>query len=149
MPEQEAPVNAPLDSARDRRASLKAALSAVEIAAASPAAEDGWRDELVAALRKLRQALDEHVDEVEGEGGLFEALMQDAPHLCSQIATVRNEHPELADHIDATISDAANAATPRDVRDSVLATLAAIARHRQHGADLVYQAYMVDIGSGD
>ena len=34
-------------------------------------------------------------------------------------------------------------------RASVLETLVAIAQHRQHGAELVYDVYQVDIRAGD
>ena len=35
-----------------------------------------------------------------------------------------------------------------DLRVELTALLAALARHRQRGADLVYEAYAVDLGGG-
>ena len=37
----------------------------------------------------------------------------------------------------------------QDVREEALGLLQAIARHRQRGADLIYEAYSVDIEGGD
>ena len=37
----------------------------------------------------------------------------------------------------------------QDVREHALGLLQAIARHRQRGADLIYEAYSVDIEAGD
>lgn len=143
------PASDALASARVRRATLKLALSDVEIAAASPSGEPGWRRELGAALERLRHAFDDHVHDVEDPGGLFDALMEDAPHLAHQIATVRDEHPPLCRQIEDAIDAVESGPTPRAVRNTVLAALSGVARHRQHGADLVYNAYTVDIGTGD
>lgn len=143
---QEESDNGPLESARTRRADLKAALSAVEIAAASPAGAEGWSAELGAALVGLREAFDDHVREVEDPGGLLDALRDDAPHLAHQINEVQEEHPAVEAQIDEASEMLRGDATPEEIRDAVLAALSAIARHRQHGADLVYHAYSVDIG---
>ncbi|MDH3755197.1 MAG: hypothetical protein OEU32_15100 [Acidimicrobiia bacterium] len=137
-----------LAAARKRRVSLKTAVSAVEVAAASPAADPSWRSDLVDELRGLRGAFDDHVDEVEGDDGLLAELLADAPQLANHIRNVRDEHPDLCVQIDSTIEQVEGGAEPEQARDLVLETLLSVARHRQHGADLVYQAYYIDIGGG-
>ena len=134
-----------LESARARRATLKSALSAVEVAAASPAAQAEWRPELAAALNVLREAFDDHVRDVEDPGGLLDVLREEAPHLSGQVGVVQGEHPALEKQIDDVVAMVDDAA-PEEIRDAVLQTLLALARHRQNGADLVYKAYSVDIG---
>lgn len=137
-----------LESARARRATLKSALSAVEVAAAAPAAQAEWRPELADALAVLRGAFDDHVRDVEDPGGLLDVLREEAPHLSNQVTSVRDEHPALEKQIDDVIAMVGDGA-PEEIRDAVLETLLALARHRQNGADLVYQAYSVDIGGGE
>lgn len=138
-----------LASARERRLTLKQAVSAVEVAAAAPAASPDWVDMNVRELCRLKAAFDSHVAEVEGEGGLLMELAQHAPRLQSRIAAVEAEHPRICARIDAIIELASTGGRVDEVRAAALAALLAIAEHRQHGADLVYNAYSVDIGAGD
>lgn len=138
-----------LVSARERRLTLKQAVSAVEVAAAAPAADPKWADTNIRELHHLRAAFDSHVAEVEGEGGLLMELAQHAPRLQSRIAAVEAGHPSICARIDAIIELASAGGRTEDVRAGALAALLAIAEHRQQGADLVYQAYSVDIGAGD
>ncbi|MFV2039846.1 MAG: hypothetical protein ACC660_06345 [Acidimicrobiales bacterium] len=138
-----------LAAARERRLTVKQAVSAVEVAAAAPAADPGWTQANIRELQGLRAAFDAHVAEVEGEEGLLEELVHDAPRLQPRIADVKGEHPTICAQIDAVVELLTDGGSVEDVRSAALATLLAIARHRQHGADLVYNAYSVDIGAGD
>jgi hypothetical protein len=134
-----------LRSARARRQALAEAMSRAEQALAVPSGSPTWRDEVAAALAEVRSALDEHVSEVEGEEGLLAELRQMAPRLSSQSTHLEQEHPQLCDAADAAVRTVADAPVA-EVRAAVLDLLLAIARHRQRGADLVYEAYNVDIG---
>jgi hypothetical protein len=140
------------EAAGDRRVELKAALSVVEIVAAGPAGAPGWRERLTAALVALSKALDTHVAEVERPDGLLEELTEAAPRLVNQVDRLRDEHPALQDQMAALIARAGaigDDTTPvDDLRSEVLDALVAIARHRQRGADLVYEVHNVDIGGG-
>lgn len=131
-----------------RRVELKQAVSAVEIAAARAAAEPGWAANLMAELKDLETALEQHTDEVEGPNGLLTELAEDAPRLIHKIEVVKNEHPALLDQAGRVIAAVRNDQEPDDIRAVVLILLVAIARHRQKGSDLVYDAYNVDIGGG-
>lgn len=144
--------SAAFEAAGDRRVELKAALSAVEIAAARPAGAPGWHERLTAALIELSAALDTHVEEVERPDGLLGELTEAAPRLVNHIDHLRDEHPALQAQMAAVIARAAATgdatAPPDDLRSEVLDALVAIARHRQRGADLVYEVHNVDIGGG-
>lgn len=137
-----------LRAAAAKRVQLKEALSRAEVAAASPSAATDWRPKLVAELEVLRTALDEHVEEVEAEDGLLTEMMTLAPRLANMIDHMRDEHPELCRQVADTIELAGGDASVAAVRTAVLDTLQAIARHRQKGADLVFEGYDVDIGGG-
>ncbi|MDH3682084.1 MAG: hypothetical protein OEV40_19290 [Acidimicrobiia bacterium] len=135
-----------LRGAAQRRVELKQALSQVEIAAAAPSGDPGWRDRLLGQLELLRIALDQHVEEVEAPDGLLPELLAEAPRLANQIAVVQDEHPMLTRQVAAAIELATSSADIPRVRAEVLDALNAIVRHRQAGADLVYEGYSVDIG---
>lgn len=137
-----------LAAAKRRRVELKSAVSSVESAAAAPAASAGWADDLVRELEELREAFDQHVEEVEGRDGLLAEVVTTAPRLANKVKQVEAEHPPLIEQIARTIDEVRASADPERSRVVVLEALAAVARHRQRGADLVYEAYSVDIGGG-
>jgi hypothetical protein len=137
-----------LIAATARRVELKTAVSRVELSAAAPSALPSWRDDIVRELDDLRIALDQHVSEVEGPDGLLAELGEAAPRLINKIDRVRDEHPDLCRQCGNTIELAKQTSEVSQLRSSVLELLVAIARHRQHGADLVYEGYNVDIGGG-
>jgi hypothetical protein len=135
-----------LQAAAARRIELKGAVSAVEVAAARPFAHADWRTRVLEELADLRIALLAHVEEVEADDGLLAELTAQAPRLVNQINRVRDEHPTLCAQVDATIASVETASESDDLRDGILELLFAIVRHRQKGADLVYEGYDVDIG---
>lgn len=137
-----------LTAAAHRRIELKIAVSQVESAAAAASASPNWRDDLLRELDDLRIALDQHVDEVEGHDGLLIELTTIAPRLVNKINRVRDEHPGLRRDLVNTIDRVKASEDTDEMRGAVLETLASIARHRQAGADLVYEGYSVDIGGG-
>ena len=59
-----------LRGARKRRVALLEAIGDVEGAMASPAGEPSWYTGIELRLLSLRQALDQHIDEVEGPEGI-------------------------------------------------------------------------------
>ena len=137
-----------LDAALARRVELKSAVSEVETSAAKPIKEDGWQDGLLHALESLRIALDQHVEEVEAEHGLLVEVEHTSPRLARLVGQVRDEHPVLQRQVAGTIAMAKEEGNHDQVRTEVLETLVAVARHRQAGADLVYESYNVDLGGG-
>ena len=137
-----------LRGARKRRFALLEAIGEVEVAMSAPAGEPNWYSQLEVRLLGLRLALDQHIDEVEGPEGLLAELLAESPRLANQIRRVEAEHPDLARQVDSAIDLVAAETEPGVVRATVIETLSALSRHRQQGADLVYEAYKVDIGGG-
>lgn len=137
-----------LRAAADKRLELKDAVSRVETAAASASVEPGWRARLISRLEELYEALEAHVTEVEAPGGLLAELADIAPRLMGRIEGTKAEHPVLCRQAKEAI-DGVTAGSPVDAaRAQVLELLLAVARHRQQGADLVYEGYEVDLGGG-
>ncbi|MEA1903613.1 MAG: hypothetical protein U9N56_08820 [Actinomycetota bacterium] len=146
--------SANVEEARARRHSLQAAMSDLESAVASPSGADGWYEGVSIALDEMRKALAEHVAVTEGPGGLLEEILAEAPRLATEIALTKSEHEELAvtlDKADLTAKGALEMEAPdsEPVRRRVMLFLSRLSLHRQRGADLVYDAYNVDIATGD
>ena len=136
------------EAARARRVELNVAAADVERSAARASSNPTWREGLLGELDGLRLALDQHVVEVEGEGGILKEMLVTAPRLANKINKVEAEHPVLTTQVAKTIETAQTSEDIDAIRTTILETLGAIARHRQHGADLLYEGYSVDIGGG-
>jgi hypothetical protein len=136
--------------ARGLRVELQEAMGRVELALARPASPNGWAQVVEMYLYELRAALDAHVAEVESTDGLLAEIRETAPRLAPATVALANEHIDLV----AVWDEAANAlrADPGDVdgnRRRITSLLCELALHRQHGADLVYNAYNIDIGDAN
>ena len=132
-----------------QRSKLGEAMQLVEAAAAAPAAKNSWSADLVVNLEQLELAFNDHIIDVQSPDGLFDRIVDHAPRLQRAVETKKREHSRIAETIGETI-EATSAARTADVvidlRESVIGLLIDLARHRQQGADLIYDAYAVDIG---
>ena len=141
-----------LGEIRERRAALVGTCSALEAALSAPVASARWPEGLGNALTALLATFDEHVTETEAPGGTIEQLRERAPRLSDRIAQLSEQHVTIPadagrlmdrlDHTPAERSADENAA----IREQALELLTAIVRHRQLGADLLYEAYDIDVG---
>lgn len=144
-----------LHAARESREELLRALVALERAIAAPAAgrTAEWLTVVFGALLRLRQAFDQHVVETEGPDALFDEILAAQPRLSHSVKTLADEHAQIRETVDELLGVVHELSQdgPRaeEVREAILALILALARHRQRGADLVYEAYAVDIGGGD
>lgn len=139
--------------AKRRRADLRRALVDVEEAISSPAFGrlESWTADVAKHLHGLLATIDAHIEGTERVGGLYDEIQSRAPRLARQIEALRADHPvmrertrRLAERLE---TDGVGDEWPvDDARDDVQRLLGEIVRHRQHGADLVYEAYHVDIG---
>jgi hemerythrin-like domain-containing protein len=146
-------VSSTLAETARRRADLHRALVELEQTISSPAVgrEADWSKEVVRKLQDLRHTLAEHVEVTERPDGLYDEISQRAPRLAGKIEHLRNEHPEMRDATaDLTrrleTTSIGNAWPLADARDDLQRLLGRIVRHRQLGADLVWEAYNLDIG---
>jgi hypothetical protein len=142
-----------VEQARAKRQALRATMLALEAASAAPIGKDGWLDRVAEALDDLAGDFEKHVKTVEGERGLLEEIMDTAPQLKAGMQQMRNDHKELHALIDGTRTSVKDAEITPDglamVRREIRGLVTGLAEHRQRGADLVYDAYNVDIGAGD
>lgn len=139
------------DKARDRRLALHRAMLDLEHSMQSPAATPDWREKLVIELRDLSDALDEHIDTVEGPDGIIETAVSRAPRTESRGQRLRDEHPVLREQLSDVLgrleaADALNEDVVVDIRGNVVELLVGLYRHRAQGSDFVWEAYDLDIG---
>ena len=154
MSDERNEVTPALSEARKRRATLHDALVHLEIAISSPAA--GRIPEWTALVTKevigIRDAFDQHVMVTEKPGGLYEEIITRAPRLDGTVRRLKQEHPDIVEKVAQMVErlEKATIGGPEwpldDARDDLQRFIGTVIRHRQKGADLVWEAYNVDIG---
>lgn len=144
-----------LERAREHRAGLRSAIGRVERALSGPAGgdrADAWSKELREELTDLSAALDLHVVTTEAQDGLLADIVIAAPRLVHRVELTKADHVELRRRLGAagtSLDAAVDEAGVQAARDAVVELLTALVRHRHLGADLVYEAYNVDIEASD
>ncbi len=132
-----------------QRSQLGRAMQQVELAAAAPTARESWLIDLERSLRDLEVAFNQHVVEVQSPHALLDQIVDQAPRLQRAVEATKKEDTAIAKSISAALelfSSEEGIDNHGDIRNAVLEVLMALARHRQKGADLIYDAYAVDIG---
>ncbi len=143
-----------LGEARKRRQTLHDAIVQLEVAISSPAAGrvEEWSSQVTKDMVGVRDAFDQHVIVTEKPGGLYEEIMERAPRLVGTVGRLREEHPSIDQSIGTLLAkleagEVGTDAWPLDrSRDDLQRLIGSVVRHRQKGADLVWEAYNVDIG---
>ncbi len=140
-----------LDPVRAGRRRLRHALVEVEQALAHPGVrgEEAWYERVTRALDRFASALSDHVASNEDTDGLFADVLDRAPRLVSRIERLRVEHDEMASRAERLRERCRARDEVEDIRRDALDLLRVSVRHRQRGADLLYEAYEQDIAAGD
>ena len=140
-----------LDAVRLRRSELRGSLDLLERALAAPATgrAEVWSDAVHAALRPLRDDFTAHVDVTEGAGGLHQAILAGDVRLANAVEALTSEHRDIAAAVDGLIAATEQTPDVDAIRERGTALITRLIRHRQRGADLIYEAYETDIGGGD
>jgi len=107
-----------------------------------------WRRRVRGELVRLKRALADHTAESEAPDGLLRQIEECAPRLARPVQRLRNEHVALEKATDEMLARLDGSLSSPSVRTGVLKLLGGFAMHRHRGADLVYEAYGVDIGGG-
>ena len=145
---------AELDAVRVRRAELRETLTQLEQALASPAVSRGvvWGEAVHRTLVTLADDFGAHVEVTEGPGGLHQSILAGDLRLANGVHALGAEHAVMAEEIAALVADSAAPVADADVvelRERATRLLGHLVRHRQRGADLIFEAYHADIGGGD
>ncbi|GAA2709276.1 hypothetical protein ACFY2R_01865 [Micromonospora olivasterospora] len=129
------------------RPTLLADVPALTRALAAPAGAPRWREHLLTRLGPLHQGFAEHVEATEGPAGLYAELIAHAPRLDHGVRLLTQEHAGITEALAALQRAAERAGVPAEevrLRAGYLVEL--LSRHRQRGADLLWQAYETDLG---
>ncbi|MCW2657079.1 MAG: hypothetical protein JWR06_1272 [Jatrophihabitans sp.] len=143
-----------LDAVRVRRAELRETLNGMERSLAAPAAGRAvvWGEAVHASLLTVASDFGAHVEVTEGPGGLHQSILAGDLRLANAVAALTVEHGQIAEEIAVLVADSEAPVTPADVddlRDRATRLLGHLVRHRQRGADLIYEAFQTDVGGGD
>lgn len=146
-----------LEKATRIRADLHNALIEAEdaLAAAAPGRFLEWSATVLKSLIHLHDAFSDHIANTERPDGLYQEVLDREPRLRDTIARIKAEHPAISgsihierDRLRAVLEEGLQVPAD-DIRRDVAKILGRITQHRQHGADLVYEAYFVDLGGMD
>ncbi|MEW6059227.1 MAG: hypothetical protein AB1551_03650 [Actinomycetota bacterium] len=142
-----------LQDAEGRRGDFHRALVELEQAIARDATGhlDEWIQEVVSSLEQMLEAIDEHIQLTERPGGLHDEVRGAAPRLSSRIKRLQREHPILRARVEELVAlmdkPGIGDRWPLDeARNDIQRLLRMVARHRQSAADLIWEAYHLDIG---
>ncbi len=138
-----------LETALELKERLYGSLISVRRAVSTPIASDArWRQRLQRELVQLARAADDHVAETEASCGLLAEIVGQAPRLWRETESLRSEHVILVEECARLLDRVVSSDSPLSLRRQVNLLLGRFERHRYRGADLVYEAYDVDIGGG-
>ncbi|TML12903.1 MAG: hypothetical protein E6G39_10945 [Actinobacteria bacterium] len=146
----------PSDLALEQRERLRDALVAFEnaLSAAGPRRAAAWAEGVVQCILRVETEFHAHVDFTEQEDGLYDDILAVAPRLAHRVDQLRQEHNEIAIALSDCLTrvelvpNTAHADWVTARREDCNALLGRLIRHRQRGADLVYEAY-VEVGGSD
>lgn len=145
-----------ITSIRSRREALLQAIVGLEDALAAPLG-DGvkWRLRVAMAIDHSVARLDEHIKQTEGPGNILDEIRQAAPRLDRRVTQMMVDHERLekaAHALQVVVAELAEVEGDElldmaiELRNGAVEMLGQMTRHRQRGADLIYEAYQVDLG---
>jgi hypothetical protein len=134
-----------------RRAELGDAVDHLEQVLALAQGQTVLTDEIRDLLDRVKADLAVHRALAEGRQGLHVDIVRSSPRHAHAIRRLNAEHRALAAHINELCTQAANRVFDGGVAMERLRSCAQdlvreITRHRQREADVVYEAYDLDIG---
>ncbi|KGN33987.1 hypothetical protein N802_08945 [Knoellia sinensis KCTC 19936] len=140
-----------LDKLRAHRAELGESMAALDAALALPVGLGAlWRRRVRAALTELEHDLRDHRSLTEAPGGLYADAVARAPRLASVAKVQMDEHLDFVEVVQRLLGEREAGLESAEAvaahREAATALVGRIIRHRQRGADLIYEAYEVDIG---
>lgn len=142
-----------LDAVRTRREALYEAAVGLEDALTTPVGDGPkWRLRVAMAVDHAAARIDEHARETEAPAGFLDKVMEEAPRLQRRVDQMKVDHERLEKEVDAlrvAIRIVGDDEVPEQapmIRNRAIELLGQLTRHRQRGADLIYEAYQVDIG---
>jgi cytochrome c556 len=143
-----------IETARLHRAGLRAAVGLVErsLSTAARGRVKAWSTDLRDEIASLSVALEQHITSTEAPDGLLADIAAAVPRLTHRVEKTRADHQVLRKAVAAALDalpDGDDEDAVAEARNRVVELLTAVVHHRHLGADLVYEAYNVDIEAVD
>ena len=148
-----------VDDNRTQHVRLVFAIQRIEasLGHAAPGRESQWQEEVSKALDLLIAAMKESRDCVCRDDGLIEEIKIEKPFLMKRIKNLRAEFDGLFNQAAALqdqIKDACNDQDTQqisfvDLRQRIGWLLSGLRHHQAKEADLIFEAFNVDVGVGD
>lgn len=141
-------------TARAQRADLRKAMLDLErsLARPAPGRVADWSDNVHEALVGLAATFERHIAVTEGDDGFLAEIADHSPRLINAVERMCAEHNRIRQELSSTLAHVRRLPAHADdddietLRDHVTVLVTDLVRHRQHGADLVWEAHAVDIG---
>lgn len=107
-------------------------------------------DQLGSALEQLASTWAAHVAETEAPEGLLADLVTTAPRLCPAVEELRHDHGDLSERLQVLRLRVTEekTSTTSSTRWAIRDLLDQLIHHDQVGAELVWDAYNLDLGGG-
>lgn len=143
-----------LGEVRRNRAGVRKICGELEHVLAEPSGADprGWAEVVARTVDELVAAFRRHVDITESANGLLAEMVSVSPRLASHADRLRRDHSKILSEIQdlrTRVAKTADAEMVNVVRSRTLDLLRHISEHRHLGAEMVHEAYLVDIEAGD
>ena len=142
-----------LDAVRRRRAELRESIALLQAALQSSTDKPVvWGEAVQLAVNRLATDFADHVDVTEGPAGLHENIVESSPRLSHAVGELTADHDLLEAEIAAvlaTVEPPVMLADVATIRGETAVLIEHLVKHRQRGADLVYEAFQQDLGAGD
>lgn len=145
-----------LEEGRSERVRILMATHRAEAALTAPAPgrEAQWKENVHQALSLVRASLGEASRRGESAGGLIADLKTVGSQYYHRVERLQREFDEMIRRCDATIEHLESQGDEElvdyaDIRQRVTWLLTSLKHHQAREADLVYEAYGLDIGIGD
>lgn len=124
------------------------------LAAAASGRTLAWSESVREALERVDHAFAHHVTVTEAPDGLLAEVVEEAPRLAHRVTSIKADHVTIEDAVRQLLKSVSTHPPVEpdevvDITDGALDVLGRIVQHRHLGADLVYQAFNVDIDACD
>ena len=137
-----------LDQFGERRTDIGLALSRLEEALARPVGSpDEWRGRVDLALDELLIVGRIQIAALLAEGGPLEDAVRKAPRLSGQVERLRAGLPAIEIEAEG-LQKRLGELPPAEIRRRLVRLLGRVVGHRHILADVIWEAYNVDIGGG-
>ena len=143
----------PLETVRSQHFALRQQIRALEEVFAEP---DGAAEEYARKTQALLEGFDSALRDhfaVEEEGGYLADILKVAPRLSRRAAHLEQNHKEFSERLESLLALARYAVEAPDdwerVRTGLEGFLQALRAHEDKENELVHEAFLDDLGSGD